>query len=98
MHCIFDVSCCIVETQDLASPQIETQNFASLRQTIIPCPEKTKRAPHTRCPSIERIIDYNLGPAATKALPAALPVYFTKFFWKREAKSFAFVSHSEALA
>ncbi len=42
--------------------------------------------------------DYNFGPAATRALPAALPVYFSKFLMKRPAKSFALVSHSDAFA
>ena len=35
-----------------------------------------------------------LGPAATSALPASLPVYLTKFFWNRPARSRALVSHS----
>ena len=38
------------------------------------------------------------GPAATRALPASFPVYFTKFFTKRDARSFAFSSHSAASA
>ena len=41
---------------------------------------------------------YALGPASTRALPASLPVYFLKFFSKREARSFAFASHSAASA
>lgn len=38
------------------------------------------------------------GPAATKALPAALPSYFTKFLMKRSARSFAFLFHSSLSA
>lgn len=37
---------------------------------------------------------YSWGPAATRALPASLPVYLSKFFTKREARSLALVSHS----
>lgn len=37
---------------------------------------------------------YNLGPAATRALPASLPSYFLKFLMKRPARSLAFSSHS----
>ena len=42
--------------------------------------------------------NYSCGPAATRALPASLPVYFTKFLVKRAARSFAFTSHSAASA
>ena len=38
--------------------------------------------------------DYSWGPASTRALPASLPVYFTKFLMKRAARSSAFLSHS----
>ena len=41
---------------------------------------------------------YSCGPAGTRALPASLSSYLTKFFWKREARSLALVSHSEASA
>lgn len=41
--------------------------------------------------------DYNLGPAATKALPASFPSNFLKFLIKRSDKSLAFVSQSLAL-
>ena len=41
---------------------------------------------------------YSCGPAETRALPASLLSYLTKFFWKREARSFALVSHSAASA
>ena len=37
--------------------------------------------------------NYNLGPAATSALPASLPSYFLKFLMKRAARSLAFSSH-----
>ena len=37
---------------------------------------------------------YSCGPAATRALPASLVVYLTKFFWKREARSLAFSSQA----
>ena len=40
-----------------------------------------------------RRLNYNFGPAETKALPASLPVNLAKFFWKRAAKSLAFSSH-----
>jgi hypothetical protein len=46
--------------------------------------------------SIEELIDYNLGPALTNSLPAALPSYLAKFLMKRPAKSLALTSHSEA--
>ena len=42
--------------------------------------------------------NYNLGPAATRALPASLPSYFLKFLMKRAAKSSAFLFHSAASA
>ena len=42
--------------------------------------------------------DSHLGPAATRALPASLPSYLTKFFTKREARSLAFSSHWEGSA
>ena len=42
--------------------------------------------------------DYSCGPAETSALPASLPVYLTKFLTKRDARSLALVSHSEASA
>lgn len=42
--------------------------------------------------------NYAWGPASTSALPASLPVYLTKFFSKRDARSFALFSHSEASA
>ena len=38
--------------------------------------------------------DYSFGPAATRALPASFPSYFTKFLMKRPARSLAFSSHS----
>ena len=41
---------------------------------------------------------YSWGPAATRALPSSLPVYLTKFFWKRAARSSAFAFHSDASA
>ena len=41
---------------------------------------------------------YNLGPAATRALPASLPSYFLKFLMKRPARSSAFLFHSAASA
>ena len=40
--------------------------------------------------------NYSCGPAATRALPASLPSYLTKFLMKREARSFALTSHSAA--
>ena len=39
-----------------------------------------------------------LGPAATNALPASLPVYLVKFLTKRFARSFALASHSATSA
>ena len=42
--------------------------------------------------------NHSWGPAATRALPASLPVYFTKFFTKRPARSLAFSSHWAASA
>lgn len=36
---------------------------------------------------------YSLGPAGTRALPAALKVNFSKFLMKRAARSLAFSSH-----
>lgn len=39
-------------------------------------------------------LDYASGPAFTRALPASLPVYLTKFLTKRPARSFAFASQS----
>ena len=42
--------------------------------------------------------DYSWGPALTNALPASLPVYFTKFLMKRPAKSWAFPSQTFASA
>ena len=38
------------------------------------------------------------GPAATRALPASLPVYFTKFLVKRAARSAALASQSATFA
>ena len=44
-------------------------------------------------------IDFStVGPAETSAFPASFPVYFTKFLLNLSARSFAFVSHSEASA
>ena len=37
--------------------------------------------------------NYALGPAAISALPSAFVAYFSKFFTKRPARSFAFASH-----
>ena len=48
--------------------------------------------------SILTQINYNCGPAATKALPASLPSYLAKFLMKRPAKSLAFSSHCAASA
>ena len=42
--------------------------------------------------------DYSLGPASTRALPASLPVYLTKFLMNRPARSLALVSHSDTSA
>ena len=39
-------------------------------------------------------IDYNFGPAATKALPASFVVNFSKFLMKREERSLAFSSQT----
>ena len=44
------------------------------------------------------VMNYNFGPASTKALPASLPVNFAKFLMKRPAKSSAFLFHSAASA
>ena len=41
---------------------------------------------------------YSCGPAATSALPASLPSYLAKFLIKREARSLAFSSQTEASA
>ena len=38
--------------------------------------------------------DYSLGPASTRALPASLPVYLTKFLMNRPARSLALVSQT----
>ena len=40
----------------------------------------------------------SFGPAATNALPAALPSYFTKFLMKRPARSCALPSQTETSA
>ena len=53
---------------------------------------RTSRSIFTQPPN------YAWGPASTSALPASLPVYLTKFFSKRDARSFALFSHSEASA
>ena len=42
------------------------------------------------------LFDYNWGPAATNALPAAFPSYLAKFLMNLPAKSFALTSHSDA--
>lgn len=42
---------------------------------------------------ILRETNHNFGPAATKALPAALLVNFSKFLMKREERSLALSSH-----
>ena len=42
--------------------------------------------------------DYSCGPAATRALPASLPSYLAKFLMNLEARSCAFLSHSEGSA
>ena len=42
--------------------------------------------------------DYSLGPASTRALPASLPSYLTKFLTNRPARSLALVSQSSTLA
>ena len=50
-------------------------------------------------PSLNRMRkNYTSGPAATRALPASLPVYLAKFFTKRLARSAALVSQSATLA
>ena len=41
---------------------------------------------------------YSWGPAATRALPASLSSYLTKFLMKRLARSLAFSSHCAASA
>ena len=43
-------------------------------------------------------LNYSLGPASTRALPASLPVYLTKFLMNRPARSSAFFSHSATSA
>ena len=43
-------------------------------------------------------LSYSWGPALTRALPAGLEVYFTKFLLNLEARSLAFSSHSAASA
>ena len=45
-----------------------------------------------------RLAAYSWGPAATRALPSSLPVYFSKFLMKRADRSLALVSHSAASA
>ena len=47
---------------------------------------------------VNRAADYSLGPASTRALPASLPSYLTKFLTNRPARSLALVSHSSTLA
>ncbi len=42
--------------------------------------------------------DYSWGPAATRALPASLPVYLTKFLMKRPARSSALAFHTATSA
>jgi len=54
----------------------------------------TKTPGRFLCRVNEALLNYASGPAATRALPASLPVYLVKFFTKREARSFALVSHS----
>ena len=46
---------------------------------------------------VNRAADYSLGPASTRALPASLPSYLTKFLTNRPARSLALVSHSSTL-
>ena len=41
---------------------------------------------------------YSFGPAATRALPASLLVYLSKFLMNLPARSLAFSSHSDASA
>ncbi len=64
--------------------------------------EHRKRATHRTWAALTMLISvidyYSFGPAATRALPAALPVNFSKFLIKRLAKSSALVFHSLALA
>ena len=45
-----------------------------------------------------RLAAYSWGPAATRALPSSLPVYFSKFLMKRADRSLAFSSQMEASA
>ena len=47
-------------------------------------------------PVSELFFDYNWGPAATNALPAAFPSYLAKFLMNLPAKSLALTSHSDA--
>ena len=48
--------------------------------------------------SLDYAADYSLGPASTRALPASLPSYLTKFLTNRPARSLALVSQSSTLA
>ena len=47
---------------------------------------------------LSALLTYSWGPAATRALPSSLPVYFSKFLMKRADRSLAFSSQMEASA
>ena len=64
----------------------------------LPATSTNKKGASLWCSFFYLMPDYTLGPALTSALPASLPVYLSKFFTKRAARSFAFASHSEASA
>jgi len=51
------------------------------------CPFADRKIPGKSLCRESVLLDYSWGPASTRALPASLPVYFTKFLMKRAARS-----------
>ncbi len=83
------------------------RNFHGRREVVpdgnsIHEPQKdNKNKAQNRSPALlygRYVYYYNFGPAATRFLPASLPVNLAKFLMKRPAKSFAFSSHCAASA
>ena len=80
------------------SPAVKKKNFSDSPTPRHPRKEGIPQRSEMPSPilSVRKGTDYNFGPAATNALPASLPVNFTKFLMKRPARSFAFSSHLQA--
>ncbi len=89
------VRCFSYECNKIGAISCETTPYFDVSQKSIKALDQQQRAGMLVAFGLK---SYNLGPAATRALPASLVVYLPKFLMKRAARSLAFSSHSDALA